>query len=123
MIKLRGFLAISISIAVLNLLIPSSANAAFEGSKCSSLGSTKVVSGVHYYCSARYSASKVWIRDYSLSPTKNTAANSQNKGHWVTSCRTTEVANPNYNASKGYSAIVNEPTIRTQQCSQVWVTG
>lgn len=48
-------------------------------------------------------------------------SNNSNNGYWTTNCVNVEVPNPNYNASKGFSAVVNEPTIRTQQCSQVWV--
>jgi hypothetical protein len=47
--------------------------------------------------------------------------NNSNDGYWTTKCATVEFPNPNYDARKGFSAVVNEPTVRTQQCSQVWV--
>ena len=42
-------------------------------------------------------------------------------GHWEMKCESVEYPNPNYDPYKGFSAIVNEPTITTQKCSQVWV--
>jgi hypothetical protein len=50
----------------------------------------------------------------------NANDNSKN-GYWTTNCVNVEVPNPNYNANKGFSAVVNEPTIRTQECSQIWI--
>jgi len=43
-------------------------------------------------------------------------------GHYELQCQTMEYPNPNYDPYKGPSAIVNEPTIKTRNCSQVWVT-
>ena len=51
----------------------------------------------------------------------NDQGNNSNDGYWTTKCATVEFPNPNYDARKGFSAVVNEPTVRTQQCSQVWV--
>jgi hypothetical protein len=50
----------------------------------------------------------------------NPGSNSSN-GYWTTKCATVEYPNPNYDARRGFSAVVNEPTVRTQECSQVWV--
>ena len=51
---------------------------------------------------------------------QNTSTN-QDNGYWKNNCTYVDVPNPNYDARKGFSAVVNEPTIRTQQSSQVWV--
>jgi len=42
-------------------------------------------------------------------------------GHWEQNCITVQVANPNYNPYKGFSAVVNEPTVSQQQCTQQYV--
>jgi hypothetical protein len=45
----------------------------------------------------------------------------QPQGRWVTNCINVKVPNPNYDARKGYSAIVNEPYINQEQCNQQYV--
>lgn len=61
------------------------------------------------------------LATFSNEDSNNETSNDSNNGYWTTNCVNVEVPNPNYNASKGFSAFVNEPTIRTRQCSQVWV--
>ena len=61
------------------------------------------------------------LATFSNEDSSNESSNDSNNGYWTTNCVNVEVPNPNYNASKGFSAFVNEPTIRTRQCSQVWV--
>ena len=52
----------------------------------------------------------------------NDPGNNSNKGYWTKNCVTTEVPNPLYDGtptdSRGH---IQWPTIKTQQCSQVWV--
>jgi hypothetical protein len=74
-----------------------------------------------YVCAGRGMFYWVLLQDLATNVSENTSNNSDS-GYWTTECRTVEVANPNYNASKGFSAVVNEPTIRTQECSQVWIS-
>lgn len=57
--------------------------------------------------------------DSGIEPPNSTNTNN-NQPYAVVECTTNEVANPNYDASKGYSAGTNEPTIRTQSCQDVW---
>lgn len=73
-----------------------------------------------YVCAGRGAFYWVSLQDLATNSGDDASNNSSN-GYWTTNCINVEVPNPNYDASKGYSAVVNEPTIRTQQCSQVWV--
>lgn len=77
-----------------------------------------------YMCAGRGAFYWVLIEDLATNSNEepgNASSNNSNNGYWTTNCVDVEVPNPNYNASKGFSAFVNEPTIRTRQCSQVWV--
>ena len=73
-----------------------------------------------YVCAGRGAFYWVSLLDLQTNVDEDTTNNS-NDGYWTTNCINVEIPNPNYNASKGFSAVVNEPTIRTQQCSQIWV--
>lgn len=74
----------------------------------------------NYVCAGRGAFYWVSLKELATN-TGESSSNNSNNGYWTTNCIQVEVPNPNYNASKGFSAVVNEPTIRTQQCSQVWV--
>lgn len=53
---------------------------------------------------------------------ENDPSNDTNNGYWTTNCVTTEVPNPLYDGTPTDSrGRIQWPTIKTQQCSQVWV--
>lgn len=116
-------------IAVLLVLIQSNAYASAgpTGETCYRYLKIEKFGGYNYVCiKAPRSLSNplgkklVWSKPQPISKNPSSTKTS-NSGYWTTQCVTNEVANPSYDPSKGFSAIVNEPTIRTQQCSQVWV--
>lgn len=76
--------------------------------------------GGKYVCAGRGMFYWVLLQDLATDSVE-VEENNSNDGYWATNCVTVEKPNPNYNPYKGFSAVVNEPTIRTQECSQVWV--
>lgn len=62
------------------------------------------------------------LATFSNEDSNNESSNESNNGYWTTNCVTTEVPNPLYDGtptdSRGH---IQWPTIKTQQCSQVWV--
>jgi hypothetical protein len=73
-----------------------------------------------YLCEGHGAYYWISIENLESEPSQNTSSN-QDNGYWKNNCTYVDVPNPNYDARKGFSAWVNEPTIRTQQCSQIWV--
>jgi hypothetical protein len=76
-----------------------------------------------YICS--WHGTGVWIRieDSQRDPNEGQIAppTVKSTGRFENVCQTVRVPNPYYDASKGFSAVVNEPTFSTRQCQQVWV--
>lgn len=78
-----------------------------------------------YICS--WHGTGVWTRieDAGSDPNEGQIAppTSKSRGHFEAVCQTIEIPNPNYDGrptdSRGH---IQWPTIRTQQCSQVWIT-
>jgi len=79
-----------------------------------------------YMCAGR-AATFYWVliedlANYSNEEPNNDSSNDSNNGYWTTNCVTTEVPNPLYDGtptdSRGH---IQWPTVKTQQCSQVWV--
>lgn len=74
-----------------------------------------------YVCAGRGMFYWISLLDLATGANEDSNSDDSNNGYWTTNCVNVQVPNPNYNASKGFSAVVNEPTIRTQRCSQIWV--
>jgi hypothetical protein len=76
-----------------------------------------------YICS--WHGNGIWIKveDAGSDPNQGQIAppTVKSKGHFKNVCRTVRDPNPNYDASKGFSAVVNEPTFWSRECEQVWV--
>ena len=98
------------------------------GESCSSYLKVENYGGYKYVCikapksmSNPFGKKLIWSKAIPIVKTPSTTNNS-NSGYWTTSCITTEVANPNYDGrvtdSRGH---IQWPTIKTQQCSKIWV--
>lgn len=125
----KFFMRLLFTLILLGLMQPSAyASAGPAGEPCSKYLKIEVYGGYNYVCiKAPRSVSNplgkklVWSKAQPISK-KPTPTKSANSGYWATSCITTEVPNPNYDGrptdSRGH---IQWPTIKTQQCSQVWV--
>jgi hypothetical protein len=107
------------------LPLSSSMAAAKPGGKCPTLNKTTTIKsgGItkQYKCLVDYYGDNTWILQ-KPSLVKSVPKKSTSGGYWTTSCITTEVPNPNYDGrptdSRGH---IQWPTIKTQQCSQIWI--
>ena len=115
-------------VVLIGLIQPSAyASAGPTGESCSKYLKIEKFGGYNFVCikaprslSNPFGKKLVWSKPQPISK-NSTPAKNTNSGYWTTKCVTNEFPNPNYDPYKGPSAIVNEPTIRTQSCSQVWV--
>ena len=79
-----------------------------------------------YVCAGRGAFYWVSLLDLATNTGEDTSgsgsSDNSNNGYWTTNCINVEVPNPNYDGrptdSRGH---IQWPTIKTQQCSQVWV--
>jgi hypothetical protein len=94
----------------LNYETSNSENQSYESGQRSCKFAGQVTANGHYVCLGGY-----WVEQ------QVQVIEPPQQGRWVTNCVNVKVPNPNYDARKGYSAIVNEPYINQEQCNQQYV--